>query len=170
MSYAHPFAAARFYTLVTQLVREQGNGSTVARMLGVSTSYVAKIVRGEGAGKVRIATLLGAAERLGISPSALLEPDSDFDPSMWRRHRQRRPEERSYASEAIDKRRLFEAAYELEEPRHRATTPEDYRELARRFLAGEEVALAEVVRDATDEDAWRLGPILAKMIRRSRLS
>lgn len=169
MSYAHPFAAARFYTLVTQLVREQGNGSAAARMLGVSTSYVAKIVRGEGAGKVRLATLIDAAERLGIPPNVLLEPDSDFVPENWRLHRKRPVEERSYTAEAVDTARLQDAARELEFWGE-GSSPEDYRDLARRFLGREEIALAEVVRDASDQDALRLGPILAKMIRRLRLS
>jgi transcriptional regulator with XRE-family HTH domain len=94
MSYASPSTSSRFVALLKHRVGERGSASAVARELGLSPSYVAKLLRGEGGGRVREQTVRDVFTRLKLRDDAL--DRVEFDPiELWREQAtERAPTER----------------------------------------------------------------------------
>lgn len=83
MSFASELASRRLRELVVALVEEHGSRSAVARKLGLSPSYVAKITRGESH-VARESTVVDVATRLRL-PRAFFE-NASVPVVRWRDH------------------------------------------------------------------------------------
>ena len=75
MALVHGIEASRFAELVHAAVESERSQASAARRLGISTSYVSKVLRNEQEPAVHESTLVSVGDRLGLARAVI---DQEF--------------------------------------------------------------------------------------------
>lgn len=85
MALVHGIEASRFAELVHAAVESEHSQASAARRLGISTSYVSKILRNEQEPAVHESTLVSVGDRLGLARADWQKVNPGQSPHEWAR-------------------------------------------------------------------------------------
>jgi transcriptional regulator with XRE-family HTH domain len=85
MALVHGIEASRFAELVHAAVESERSQASAARRLGISTSYVSKVLRNEQEPAVHESTLVSVGDRLGLARSDWQKVNPGQSPHEWAR-------------------------------------------------------------------------------------
>ncbi len=85
MALVHGIEASRFAELVHAAVESERSQASAARRLGISTSYVSKVLRNEQEPAVHESTLVSVGDRLGLARADWQKVNPGQSPHEWAR-------------------------------------------------------------------------------------